>query len=145
LVPDAKGPHSGVADALLLKGQFEAALAEYRNEPSEPLRLAGLACAHYALGQEQESEAALNELIENHQANEAGSIAIVFVYRGQFDRAFEWLYKEFATFGPLEYASTDSWLKDLRGDSRWLPFLRKMGKAPKQMAAIKFELKVPTH
>ena len=35
-------------------------------------------------------------------------------------------------------------LVNLHSDSRWLPFLRKIGMAPEQLAAIKFDVKVPT-
>jgi hypothetical protein len=35
-------------------------------------------------------------------------------------------------------------LASLRQDPRWLPFLRKRGKAPEQLAAIKFDVKLPT-
>jgi hypothetical protein len=31
----------------------------------------------------------------------------------------------------------------IHADPRWLPFLRKIGKAPEQLAAIKFDVKVP--
>jgi hypothetical protein len=32
---------------------------------------------------------------------------------------------------------------NLHSDPRWLPFLRKIGHAPEQLAAIKFDVKVP--
>jgi hypothetical protein len=34
-------------------------------------------------------------------------------------------------------------LDNLHGDPRWLPFLQKIGKTPEQLAAIKFEVKLP--
>ena len=34
-------------------------------------------------------------------------------------------------------------LTSLHGDLRWLPFLRKIGKAPEQLAAVKFDVKLP--
>ena len=73
-------------------------------------------------------------------------IASVFVYRDEFDSAFEWLGKAVANReGDLNIVPTDIWLRKLHDDPRWLPFLRKIGKAPEQLPAIKFELKVPTH
>jgi hypothetical protein len=33
---------------------------------------------------------------------------------------------------------------NLHGDPRWLPFLRKLGRAPEQLDAIRFDVKVPT-
>jgi hypothetical protein len=32
---------------------------------------------------------------------------------------------------------------ELRKDARWLPLLRQLGQAPEQLAAIKFDVKVP--
>ena len=37
----------------------------------------------------------------------------------------------------------DPLFANLHNDPRWLPFLRKIGKAPEQLAAIKFDVKVP--
>jgi len=34
-------------------------------------------------------------------------------------------------------------LANVHADPRWLPFLRKIGKAPEQLAAIKFDVKLP--
>ena len=34
-------------------------------------------------------------------------------------------------------------MRNLHSDPRWLPFLRKLGMAPEQLAAIKFDVKVP--
>jgi hypothetical protein len=139
------GVHLRIADALLLKGDYEAALTEYKKEPREPLRLAGLACAHHALGQASESDAALAELIKKHARWET-IIATVFTYRVQNNRAFAWLEKAVINRErDINYLPTNPWLKNLHDDPRWLPFLRKLGKAPEQLAAIKFELKVPTH
>ena len=42
-----------------------------------------------------ESDAALDELIERH-GDWANLIAVVYVYRDEFDRAFEWLHKAVA-------------------------------------------------
>ena len=34
-------------------------------------------------------------------------------------------------------------VRDILHDPRWLPFLRQIGKAPEQLAAIKFDVTVP--
>jgi len=56
------------------------------------------------------------------------------------DRAFEWLeravkYRDTAVGG----IPFDPFLKSLHSDPRWLPLLRRLGKAPEQLAAIKFD------
>jgi hypothetical protein len=38
---------------------------------------------------------------------------------------------------------TEPLLASLHDDPRWLPFLTKLGKAPEQLAAIPFEVKLP--
>ncbi len=138
-------PRSFVGDALLLSGDPEAALSEYQKVPVEDLRLAGLACAYHDLGQVSESDAALSELIKKYEHFSA-LIATVFAYRDEIDPAFEWLRKAVVNKeNGLFDLSTVIWFKNLHDDPRWLPFLRKLGMAPDQLAAIKFDLKVPTH
>lgn len=145
LAPDSEDVHAAIADALLLKGEYEAAIAEYKKERVEPKRLAGLASAYHALRQNEKSNAALGELIEKYP-NWAVLIAITFADRDEFDRAFEWLQAA-VTIGDSDLMTVpeSQWLKSLHDDPRWLPFLRKIGMAPERLAAIKFELKVPTH
>ena len=55
-----------LGEILLKQGNAEGALAEMRQEPVESYRLTGLAMAYHALGQETESDAALNELIRKY-------------------------------------------------------------------------------
>jgi len=38
---------------------------------------------------------------------------------------------------------SDPFFAHLHDDPRWLPFLRKIGRAPEQLAAIKFDVKLP--
>ena len=143
LAPDANGGHGAIGHVLLLKGQYDAAFAEYQTEHFAPPRLSGLACAHHALGQNQASDAALDELIEKHR-HWGVLIAMSFAYGGQFDRAFEWLSKA-ATQRDSSFVDVPAtlWLKNLHDDPRRLPFLRKHGMAPEQLAAIKFDVTVP--
>jgi hypothetical protein len=65
-------------------------------------------------------------------------------YRGDADLAFEWLDKAvtYRDAGLMDVA-VEPMLANLHSDPRWLPFLRKIGKAPEQLAAIKFDVKVP--
>ena len=73
-------------------------------------------------------------------------IASVYAYRGERDRAFRMAGKARGAKGHRPTSIADEPIfKILHDDPRWLPFLRKLGKAPEQLAAIKFELKVPQH
>ena len=69
---------------------------------------------------------------------------MVLAFRGEADRAFEWLDKAVEQHDPdLGSIFADPMFANLHADPRWLPFLRKLGMAPEQLAAIKFDVKVP--
>ena len=55
--------HYQICEAMLLKGDAPAALAEIEQEKSEVWRLIGLPMAYHALGRKTESDAALATLI----------------------------------------------------------------------------------
>jgi hypothetical protein len=60
------------------------------------------------------------------------------------DRAFDWLDKAVAYHDTgLTEIAVDPLFANLHGDPRWLPFLRRIGKAPEQLAAIEFDVKLP--
>jgi tetratricopeptide (TPR) repeat protein len=127
-----------------LKGDKEAALAEALKEKSEVWRLLGLVIAYHALERNAESDAALEELIQKYEEGGAFNIAYVLAYRGEADRAFEWLDKAVEHQDPgLSEIMLEPLFANIRNDPRWLPFLRKIGYAPEQLAAIKFDVKVP--
>ena len=144
LTPNAISTHFDIGVAMLHKGDSKAALAVMQKEPAKIWRLAGLALAYHALGQASASDAALAELIKKHEKHFSSRIAWVFAYRGETDRAFQWLDKAVAYHDPdVVNFPNELLLRNLHNDPRWLPFLRKLGKAPEQLAAIKFEVKVP--
>ena len=65
-------------------------------------------------------------------------------FRGEQDRAFGWLDKAVASRDSgLSQVTQDPMFGRIHADPRWLPFLRKIGKAPEQLAAIRFDVKVP--
>jgi tetratricopeptide (TPR) repeat protein len=130
--------------ALLEKGEPEAALAAMQQESSAVLRLLGSALAYYALGQAAESDAELSELIEEHEPGWAYNIAYVLAYRGEADRALEWLDKAVQYNDPgLSVIAVENLFANIHDDPRWLPFLESIGKSPEQLAAIEFEVTLP--
>jgi TolB-like protein/Tfp pilus assembly protein PilF len=144
LNPGRIGAHYTIGTALLRKGEAQAALAQMQQESSEVWRLMGLTMAYHALGQKARSDATLAELIKKWEKDSSYNIAYILAYRGEADRAFEWLDKAVAYHDPglcdtgvqLEFTS-------IHQDPRWLPFLRKMKLAPEQLSAIKFDVKLP--
>ena len=82
----------------------------------------------HALGNTAESEAALQDLIENAAGEAAFQIAEVYGYRDQSDKAFEWLEQSLLIRDSgLASILGDPALRDLRTDPRWQPFLEKLG------------------
>jgi len=144
LSPGSARPHSLLGLALLKKGENEAALKAIQQVSDEAFRLYSLVMAYHALGQAVESDAALTELIGKHGQHGPNNIAAVLAYRGDVDRAFAWLDKAVAYGDPaLSSIAMGNVFSNLYEDPRWLPFLESIGRSPSQLAAIKFEVKLP--
>ena len=128
---------------LLRKGQPEAALAAAEQETDAAFRLIGTAMAYDVLGRKAEAGAALAQLEADHRTEAPYNIAYVYGARGDADRAFLWLDRAVEYEDPgLSEIVTEPFFAKLHDDPRWLPFLRKRGVAPEQLAAIKFDVKV---
>jgi tetratricopeptide (TPR) repeat protein len=111
----------------VLQGRPQEALAEIQKEPVAPFRLYGLAIAHHALKDTRRAHEALTELIASFQDDAAYQIAAVYAFRGEVDRAFEWLERAYAQRdGGLNEVKGDPLLKSLRGDPRYTAVLTKM-------------------
>jgi len=133
-----------IGEALLQMGKPEAALKEIMNESGEGFRLIGQAMAYHALGRAAESDAALNQLIEDYEQAAAYNIAYVFAFRGEPDRAFSWLDKAVQYNDPgLLNIAVNSLFTNLYGDPRWLSFLKRIGTSPEQLKNIRFHVTLP--
>jgi hypothetical protein len=102
----------------------------------------GLPMAYHALGRKADSDAALAALIAKWEKESPSSIAYVYGYRGESDQAFEWFDKAVADPG-LAVIVRSNLLDNIHGETRWLAFLRKVGKAPEQLAKIEFKVTLP--
>ena len=71
--------------------------------------------------------AQLAEAIRKNATDWPSAIARVYAFRGERDTAFEWLNRAYeARDEDLYYVRGDPLLKNLEGDLRYKPFLRKM-------------------
>jgi len=141
LSPGRGGAHSQLGSALLLKGDAPAALAEIEQEKNEEYRMNSLPMAYCALGRKADAAAALDALIAKYEKDFAYNIAYVYAFCGEADKAFEWLDKAVAYKDPgLTEIAAQNLFDKIRSDPRWLPFLRKIGKAPEQLAKIEFKV-----
>ena len=120
------------------------ALAEIEQETSELWKMVGLPMAYHALGRKADADAALAALIAKYEKDGPSNIAYVYAYRGEADKAFAWLDKavEYGDTG-LAQIVTENLFEKIHADPRWLAFLRKIGKAPEQLAKIEFRVTLP--
>jgi hypothetical protein len=83
--------------------------------------------AEHTLGHATESQQGLDELIAKHTHGYSYEIAQVYAWRGEKDKAFEWLERSYQQReGDLVYIKDDELLVPLRGDPRYKALLRRM-------------------
>ncbi len=112
----------------LAQGHAAEALELAQRESLPDFRLLGIALAQHTLGNKDQSDAALSQLIADHGNEAAYQIAEAWAWRGEIDRSFEWLERAYIQRDPgLVHTISDSFLRALHGDPRWLPFVKKMG------------------
>jgi len=128
LQPTAAGSHRWLVFVAIQRGDGDGALREAQLEPNEGYRRFELALAHYARGDRPAADAALAELIAKDAKVEAYQIAQVYAWRGETEKAFEWLQIAFdhhdtGMLGLL----IDPLMRSLRHDPRYNDMLGKMG------------------
>ena len=144
LSPDFIGAHYGLAVSLLMKSEIQSAIAEIKAELSPAYRLTGLALSHYAAGDIEQADQALDKVIANHAQVAAYSIASVYAYRNDADSAFKWLEQavDNEDIG-LSDIVVEHLFTSLHDDPRWDKLLKSLGKSPEQLDKIEFEVNLP--
>ncbi len=106
-------------ETLFMKGELEAALAESDISFTR-------AITHHALGNAAKADEALADLIENAYPY---SIAMVYGYRGEADKTFEWLNNvlENREYYYPTFILTETAFHSVHSDPRWELFLEKLG------------------
>ena len=82
-------------------------------------------------------------MIAKREKEDSYNIAFVYAFRGEADQAFAWLDKALEHHEALSQILAEKLFDKIHPDPRWLPFLRRIGKAPDQLAKIKFKLTLP--
>jgi TolB-like protein/Tfp pilus assembly protein PilF len=144
LAPGRGAAHAQLGIALLLKGDAQGALAEIEQETTAIWKMYALPMTYHALGRKADSDAALAALIAKYEKEGPFNIAYNYAYRGESDNAFAWLDKavEYGDSGVADIV-TENLFDNIHADPRWLPFLRKVGQAPEQLAKIEFKVTLP--
>ena len=109
------------------EGRKEEALAEMEKEKRDGERWTGEALAYYALGRTEDSNRALKQLIATHQNDSAFQIGEIYAYRGEIDKAFEWLERAYRLRDPgTPEMKTSPLMRSLLPDPRRAELLKKM-------------------
>ena len=134
LNPAAPWAHAGLGLSYLLENKFEEAATAAQADAGEWARLLIVSCARWGQKRVKESDAALAELTANDSETAAYQIAEVYAYRGDKDRAFEWLERARRQRDPgLASLRKDPLLTNLQDDTRWNAFLHTMGLGDDQL------------
>jgi tetratricopeptide (TPR) repeat protein len=122
--------HSFLGLIYLARSKPFEALAEMQKEPEPVYAKQGMALAYYAAGKKKEADIALADYIAEFQNDAAFQIAQIYAFRGEKDKAFEWLERA--------YKQSDSGLITIKGD----PLLRNIEKDPRYTAFLQ-KMKLP--
>jgi TolB-like protein/tetratricopeptide (TPR) repeat protein len=141
LSPDYAEVHSSIATCLLRAGKTKEALAEARLEPFEPSRLSTLAIVQNAMGDTRSARALRDKLAAGHPVDGAIYLAAADTRLGDHDAAFRWLEQAIRQKdAALALIANDWTFEPLHADPRWHAFLRRINRAPEQLAAVQFKV-----
>jgi len=127
LFPESAHSARTLGFALLLLGRLDEAEAAFQRSSIPAFREMGPPLIEHARGHEEKSREALDRLIAAYPADMAYQIAEICAFRGERDRAFEWLERGLAVQDAgMRYVKGDPLMSPLRGDRRYGDILRKM-------------------
>ena len=128
LQPSAAGNHRFQVFVAIQRGDSEAALREAGLEPNERYRRFEFALALYTRGDRSAADATLAELIARDRNVMAYQVAEVYAWRGENDKAFEWLQVSLDTHDTGTVSLLiDPLLRGLQHDPRYNILLAKIG------------------
>lgn len=137
LNPRAPTAHFLIAQALLLAGNPQAALAEVEQEPDAGWRAHGMALTLHSLGQKDEGERALADFIDSFHRDMACQIANTHAWRNEVTQAFLWFDQAYEqNDGGLSEIRRVPLLENLQNDPRWPALLDKLGLSDSKIADI---------
>jgi tetratricopeptide (TPR) repeat protein len=126
IAPNWAGGNFMLGEAQLMQGKLDEALMSMQRENVDEGQLAGLVLVYSAMGRKADSDAALNAM-ERNKSYLPSDFARVHAFRGDLDRAMNYLEKAYETRDlDLWYIKDDPLVKNLEGDPRYKAFLRKM-------------------
>jgi len=130
ITPSNDAFHFALGQLNMLQGRLTDALAEFQKLGGDGVRRMGDAMIEYANGHEQQSQQALKDLIAKHAGNMAYQVGDVYAWRGEKDKAFEWLERAYQQRDSgLNGIAYDPLLAGLKEDPRYGALLKKLNLA----------------
>jgi TolB-like protein len=127
IAPSFSGVHAALAVTLLAEGNREAADAMVRKETAEEYRLGYGSIVLQAAGHQAEADEALQTLVARRADTDAYYVAMTHAYRGDHDRALEWLERAYRQReASIVNIVAEPLFRNLAGDPRYKAFLRKL-------------------
>ena len=127
LIPEREIVHFYLGRIHLADARPQQALTEMEREKHPAFRPMGMALAYHALGRKKESDASLGELIEKFGHAAQYFIAAVYAFRGEKDRAFQYLDQAYVARQPaLVNFKSDPLMQNLADDARYAALLKKL-------------------
>ena len=127
ITPSSDAFHFALGQLDLLQGKLTDALAEFQKQGDEGVRRMGDAMIEHASGHEKQSQQALKELIAKRANDMAYQVGDVYAWRGDKDKAFEWLERAYQQHDSgLNGIAYDLLLAGLQGDPRYGALLKKL-------------------
>jgi len=128
LNPNIPSAHTNLAYILTIRGEHELALAELELEVDEVWKAYQLNVTLYSMGRLEEAEAVLQQYIEDNKQFWAYQIGALYAFRGNADKAFEWLEIARQQRDPgFSWLLTDNFFYTLHSDPRWEPLVENVG------------------
>jgi serine/threonine protein kinase/Flp pilus assembly protein TadD len=126
--PSADAFHFALGQLDLLQGRLAEAQAEFQKQGAEGNRRMGVAMVEYASGHDRQSQSALSDLIAKNAGDMAYQVADVYAWRGDKDKAFEWLARAYQQRDSgLNGIAWDPLLSNLKEDPRYGAVLQQLG------------------
>ncbi len=127
LEPNESGYHKTLSMLYLHQSRVDEAFAEIQMETEPVWRIFGLSMVYHAMGKKKEADAQLAEFIRKYQNEGAFQVAQIYAYRGETDKAFEWLDRAYSQRdGGLSEMKGEPFLRSIEKDPRYAPFMKKM-------------------
>ena len=129
LSPKCVRCQKGITEVDLQEGKFDDASRHAAQiQGDDQGREAYAAMAAHSLGRASDSQKILGELVAHHAADAAFQVGMVYAWRGEKDRAFEWLERAYRQRdGGLAGLKTEPTLVPIQDDPRFHSLVRRVG------------------